>query len=51
MTVLIYLFIFGSAGPSWVRAFLFLVASRGYSLVVVCRLLTAVVSFVAEHGL
>ena len=34
-----------------VWAFLLVVASRGYSLVAVCRLLIAVVSPVAEQGL
>ena len=32
-------------------SFSLVAASRGYSLAVVCRLLTAVASLVAEHGL
>ena len=44
----IYLFVFGCAGPS----LLHLAAEReGYTVVVVCGLLIAVVSLIVEHGL
>ena len=43
MFIFIYLFIFGCAGSSFaVRRLSLVAASRGYSLVVVCGLLTAV---------
>ena len=43
------LFCFGSAGSSLLCG-LFSVASRGYSLVAVCRLLITVASLVGERG-
>ena len=47
----IYLFIFGCAGSSLLRGLCLVVVSRGYSLVAVVGLLTAVASFVAEPRL
>ena len=44
----IILFIFGSAGALLTCGLI--VASGGHALVVVCGLLTVVVSLVAEHG-
>ena len=46
----IYLFIFGCAGSS-VHGLSLVAASGDYSFIMVCRLLIAVVSLVAEHGL
>ena len=47
----IYLFIFGCAGSSLLRGLCLVVVSRGYSLVAVVGLLTAVASFLAEPRL
>jgi len=44
-------FIFGCAGPSWCVGLSVVVASRDCFLVVVCRLLIAMASLVAEHEL
>ena len=49
--VYFYLFIFGCAGSSLLHGLSLVVVSRGYSLVAVCGLLTALASLVAEHGL
>jgi len=47
-----YLFIFGCSGSLLLREGFLLVAMRGaFSLVVVCGLLIAVASLVADHGL
>ena len=45
------MFIFGCAGSSLLHGLSLVAESRGYSLVVVCRLLIAVASLVLEHGL
>ena len=47
----IYLFVFGCAGLHSCMDFSLVVASLGFSLGVVCGLLIAVASLVAEHGL
>ena len=47
----IYLLIFGRAGSSLLMGFPLVVVSRRCFLAVVCRLLIAAASFVAEHGL
>ena len=47
----LYLFIFGCAGSSLLRGLRLVVVSRGYSLVAVLGLLTAVASSVAEPRL
>ena len=49
--IYIYLFIYGYAGSSLMCRLPLVLMSRGYSLVVVCGLLTAVLSPVAEHRL
>ena len=49
--IIIYLFVFGCAGLRYCLDFSLVVASQGYSPVVVCGLLIAVASLVAEHGL
>ena len=49
--VYFYSFIFGCAGSSLLHGLSLVVVSRGYSLVAVCGLLTALASLVAEHGL
>ena len=47
-----YLFIFGCAGSSFLRGLSSLVsASRGYSLVMVCRLLIEVTALAVERRL
>lgn len=47
-----FLFLFLTEGLCWcAQAFSLVTASKGYTLVAVCRLLTAVTSLVAEHGL
>ena len=50
--IFIYSFMFGCAGSSLLHlGFSLVVASEGYSLVVVCGLLIAMASLVVEHGL
>ena len=46
-----YLFIHGCSGSSLLHRLSLAAVSRGHSLVVVCGLLPAVTSLVAEHGL
>ena len=46
-----FLFIFGCAGCSLLCRAFSSCGEGGYSLVAVCRLLTAVASLVLEHGL
>ena len=52
---LLYIYIYIYLWLRWVfvpsHGLSLVVASRGYSLVAVCRLLIAVASLVAEHGL
>ena len=47
----IYLFIFGCVGSSLLRAGFLSCDEQGLLFVAVCRLLVAVASLVAEHGL
>ena len=47
----IHLFIFGCAGCSYCTGFSLVAASRGCSLVAMCRLLILVASLVSEHSL
>ena len=48
---LFFFFFSGCAGSSCCEGFSLIAASAGYSLVAVYRLLIAVTSLVAEHGL
>ena len=48
--IFIYLFIYGYAGSSLMCRLPLVLMSRGYSLVVVCGLLTVVAFLVVEHG-
>ena len=47
----IFSFFFGCAGSSLLHGLFSVVVSGDYALVVTCGLLTAVASFVSEHGL
>ena len=49
--LIIYLFIFGCVGSSLLHRAFSSCGEQGLLLVVVCRLLIAVASLVAEHGL
>ena len=49
IVIFTYLFVVGCAGSSLLRGFSLVVASRGYPLVLVCRLLVALLT--AEHRL